>query len=91
VSEFLCERLARNDVPRRRVEMGESYPTAELIAELPKCLTHITEQEKLRWRYAIGMGRNLAFANIDLAVWEQRAEMIISSAIAKAELEHCSV
>jgi hypothetical protein len=71
--------------------MGESYPTAELIAEIPKCLTHITEQEKLRWRYAVGMSSDLAFANIDLAIREQHAEMIISPAITKAELEHCTV
>jgi len=71
--------------------MGERYPIAKLIADIPKRLAHIAEQKKLgRW-HAIGMGGDMALANIDLAVREQPTKMIVSSAIAEAELKHRAI
>jgi hypothetical protein len=67
--------------------MGEGYLTAEPIAGMPERLAHIADQQKLGWRYAIGMGGDSTLTNIDLAVREQCAKMIIRSAIAETELK----
>lgn len=71
--------------------MDERYATAELTADVPECLAHIAEQEKLGWRYAIGMRRDPTLTDIDLAVRKQLAEMIIGSAIAEAEFQHRAI
>jgi|307.fasta_scaffold186285_2 hypothetical protein len=68
--------------------MGERYATAEPISNIRQRFPHIAEQEKLGGRHAIWMGGDPPLTNIDLAVREQLAKVIVSSAVAKAELKH---
>src|SRR5438067_2283709 len=54
-------------------------------------LAHVAEDQPARRRHAIGMGGDLAFANIDVASRKQRAQVIVGAAVAKAELKHRAI
>ena len=54
-------------------------------------LAHIAEQEQLGRRNAIGMGCDGPLADIDLAVWEQLAKVIVGPAVAEPQLEHLTI
>jgi hypothetical protein len=84
--EFAGERPAGHDISGRGVEMSERHAAGKSRAGGRQRLEHIAEQEKFGRRYAIRMGRYVPLANIDLAVWKKLAEMIISSAVAEAEI-----
>jgi len=71
--------------------MSEHHAPLEVLAGRRQGLAHVAEQEKFWWRYAIGMRRDLPLANIDFAVWQELAKMIISPAVTETEFEHLSI
>src|SRR2546430_9836886 len=50
-------------------------------------LAHVAEDQPVRRRHAIGMGRDLAFANIDVASRKQRTQVIVRSEEHTSELQ----
>src|SRR5205807_5083047 len=70
------------------IRMGERHLAAEPGTQDRQGVAHIAEDQPLRGRHAIGMGRDGAFADIDLAPGEQRAQVVVGAAVAEAEFEH---
>jgi hypothetical protein len=68
--------------------MGERHSTGEPCPSARQCLSHITEQKKRRWRYAIRVCCNAPLANIDSSIGKKLAKMIVSPAIAEAKFQH---
>ena len=56
-----------------------------------KSVAHVAEEEEFGRRHAIWMRRNPALADVDLSIWKQLAQMVVSPAVAKPELEHLPV
>ena len=54
-------------------------------------LFEVTAQQMRRIGYAIGMGGNVAFEDIDIAAGEKFAQMGIGAAIAEAKLQYRAV
>jgi hypothetical protein len=82
---------AGRELSGRGVEMSERHAAGKPLAGGRQCLAHITEQEEFGRREAIGMGGHFPLANIDFAVREELAKMIISPAVAEAELKHFAI
>jgi len=70
--------------------MSEHHAPLEVLAGRRQGLAHVAEQEKFWWRYATGMRRDLLLANIDFAVWQELAKMIVSPTVTEAKFEHLS-
>jgi hypothetical protein len=83
--------LACPDVPGCGVEVNERYALLEVLAGGGQGLAHVAEQEKVWWRYTIRMSSDLPLANIDFAVWEELAKMMVSPTVTEAEFEHLPI
>src|SRR5580704_10059943 len=68
--------------------MGERHTAREPAVRRRQGVAHVAEDQALRRRHASGMGRDQAFADINLATWKQRTQMVVGAAVAEAELEH---
>src|ERR1700730_5592820 len=68
--------------------MGERHPAAEARARRRQGVAHVAEDQALRRGHTSGMGRDQAFADIDLATWKQRTRMVVGAAVTEDELEH---
>lgn len=71
--------------------MSKHHAVGKSVADRRQSLTHIAEQEQVERRNTIGMGCNGALADIDFAMREELAKMIVCPAIAEAELQHIAI
>jgi hypothetical protein len=70
--------------------MSEHHAPLEVLAGRRQGLAHVAQQEKFWWRYTIRMGSDLPLANIDFAVRQELAKMIVSPTVTEAKFEHLS-
>ncbi len=71
--------------------MRQRNPSLKPLARCRKRVPHVTPQEKFFGRDAVGMGGNVPLADKNVPFREKLPQMIIRSAIAEPEFEHCSV
>jgi uncharacterized Fe-S cluster-containing radical SAM superfamily protein len=89
--EVVGKRLARCRLSVPGVKMSKHYAIRKSGADGWQGLAHIAEQEELGRRNTIGMGCNGALTDIDSAMREELAKMIVRPAVAETELQHFTV
>jgi hypothetical protein len=71
--------------------MGQCHSVGKSGPRHRKRFAHIAEEEEPGRRNTIWMRGNGALANIDFAIREQVAKVIVCPAVAEAKLEHVTV
>ena len=66
--------------------MGQRYPSTKQIAGSSKSFAHVAQEEEFGRRHAIRMRSDLSLANIDFAVWQELAKVIVSPTDTETEL-----
>jgi hypothetical protein len=85
------KRLALRDLAVPGIKMCKHHAVGKPSANGRQSLAHIAEQEELGGRNTIGMGCNGALADVDFAMREELPKMIVSPAVAEAELQHIAI
>jgi len=70
--------------------MSERHPACKPLAGRLQGIAHVAQEEEFGGRYATGMSSNMTFANINLPIRKALAQVVISAAVAKPELEDIS-
>jgi len=84
------QRLAGRLVAGADVEVGERGRLAQLRDRLGQGVAEIAEEDAVLGRDAIGMRRDLAVEDIDVAAGQPVAQVIVRAAVAEAELQDVS-
>ena len=90
-NKFVGEHFASGEISVTSIQVSEDHVATEPGADGGESLTHVPQKEQVsRWN-AIGMGCNLALANVDCAMRKKFTKMIVGPAIAEPELEHVAI
>lgn len=71
--------------------MSDHHPTRKQLAGPLQRIAHIAEEEKFRWRYAVGMRGNPALADVNSSIRKEVTQVVIRPPITKPKFEHLSV
>jgi hypothetical protein len=81
------ESRAFHSIARAGVHVSERNRASKPRANRDQGLAHVAQDQVLRVRYAVRMGRDLPVEDEDLSAWEGLAQMVVCPSVAEAEFK----